>query len=72
MRTDDLASRRGEVAAVAMYDYKCQACGRRFEMNVSMTEHDRLKDDPPPCPACGKKEARQLVSAFSCKTPSGY
>lgn len=57
---------------MAIYDYECQACGNRFDVNMSMSEHDRLKDDPPACPACGKKESRQLASLISCKIPSGY
>ncbi len=57
---------------MAIYDYECVACGNRFELNVPMSEHDRLKNDPPPCPKCGKKESRQLASLISCKIPSGY
>ncbi len=57
---------------MAMYDYECGACGRRFEVRMSMSEHDRRKDDPPACPACGKTETHQLASLVSCKIPSGY
>ncbi len=57
---------------MAFYDYECGACGNHFELNVSMSEHDRLQSDPPACPKCGKKESKQLISMFSCKTPSGY
>jgi len=67
-----VALARGEVTAVATYDFECQACGERFELNMPMSQHDRLKDDPPACPACGKTETRQVVSLFSCKIPSGY
>lgn len=57
---------------MAMYEFECQACGERFEVNVPISQHDRLKGEPPACPACAKTETRQLVSMFSCKTPSGY
>lgn len=57
---------------MAIYDFECGACGKRFEVNVSMTEHDRLKNDPPACPACGKRESRQLASLINCKISSGY
>jgi putative FmdB family regulatory protein len=55
---------------MAVYEYACQACGHRFEIKVPMSEYERLKREPPTCPACGKPETRQLVSLFSCKPPS--
>lgn len=57
---------------MAQYEYECQACGERFQVTAPMHEHDRLKEQPPTCPQCGQQQARQLVSHFECKTPSGY
>ena len=57
---------------MAAYDFECQACSERFQITVAMSEHDGLRDNPPACPKCGKREVRQLVSMFNCKTPSGY
>lgn len=57
---------------MAVYEYECQDCGRRFELSMSMSEHDQRKNEPPACPQCGKQDTRQLVSLFTCKTPSGY
>jgi putative FmdB family regulatory protein len=57
---------------MAVYEFECQACGKRFEVSVPISQHDKLKEDPPACPDCQKKDTRQLVSNFSCKTPSGY
>ncbi|MBJ7602052.1 MAG: zinc ribbon domain-containing protein [Candidatus Dormibacteraeota bacterium] len=57
---------------MAVYECECQSCGQRFEVSVSMSEHDSWKRQPPPCPKCGKVTTRQLVSAFSCKAPSKY
>lgn len=57
---------------MAVYEFECQACGERFELTMSISDHDRLKKEPPACPKCEKTETRQLVSMFSCKTPSGY
>lgn len=57
---------------MASYDFECHACGSRFELNVPMSEHDELKDQPPVCPKCGSHETRQLVSMVSSKTASGY
>jgi len=42
------------------YDYKCRACGHRFEAFQSMRE-DSLID----CPNCGKPELVRLISAGS-------
>jgi putative FmdB family regulatory protein len=57
---------------MAVYEFECSGCGRRFELTMSMSDHERLKSEPPACPECGKRETHQLVSLFSCKTPSGY
>lgn len=57
---------------MAVYDFQCQACGERFQITATMSEHDGLRDNPPACPKCAKRETRQLVSMFTCKTPSGY
>lgn len=57
---------------MATYEFECGQCGKRFEVHATMGEHDRLKDDPPTCPQCGKKDSRQLISTFTCQTPSGY
>jgi len=35
-----------------------------------ITEHARLKEQPPACPQCGKADTRQLASLFNCKTAS--
>ncbi len=56
---------------MAIYEFECRACGKRFEVSLPMSEHDRLHQQPPACPACGKAEARELVSLFGCKTPAG-
>ena len=57
---------------MAVYEFECQECGKRFEVSTSISEHDRLKESPPECPKCGKRETRQLASMFSCKAPSSF
>ncbi len=57
---------------MAVYEFECQACNERFEITMPISEHDKLKEQPPACPKCGKLETRQLVSSFSCKAPSKY
>ena len=56
---------------MAVYEFECGKCGERFEVQVAMSEHDRLKEHAPTCPRCGTTETRQLVSEFNCKTSSG-
>ena len=56
---------------MAVYEFECTACGERFEVTRPMSEHDRLQEQAPTCPKCGQARTRQLVSLFSCKTPSG-
>jgi putative FmdB family regulatory protein len=55
---------------MAIYEFECQDCGKRFEVNAAITEHDKLKEKPPACPQCGRTKTRQLVSLFHCKAPS--
>jgi putative FmdB family regulatory protein len=57
---------------MAVYEFECKDCGERFQVTEAMREHDRLKAEPPKCPKCGQRQTRQLVTAFTCKTPSGY
>jgi putative FmdB family regulatory protein len=57
---------------MAVYEFECRDCGERFQVSVPMAEHQHLKDKPPACPKCGKHQTAQRVSAFTCKTPSGY
>lgn len=38
------------------YDYKCNACGHRWELFQSMTaKHEKV------CPSCGKKAAERMI-----------
>lgn len=40
------------------YEYRCDACGSRFE------EFQKMSDDPvETCPECGENEAERLMSA---------
>jgi putative FmdB family regulatory protein len=57
---------------MAVYEFECQSCRERFDVTVSIKEHDRLKEKPPACPKCGKRRTLQLASMFSCKAPTGF
>jgi putative FmdB family regulatory protein len=56
---------------MAIYEFDCRSCGKRFEVRMPMSTHEDLRQALPACPACGKAETRQVVSTFSCKTPVG-
>ena len=57
---------------MSVYEFECKACRKHFEVSVPISEHDRLKKEPPKCPECGKSRVQQLVSNFSTKAPSKY
>jgi putative FmdB family regulatory protein len=50
-----------------MYEYRCQSCGKSFEMLRRMQDSDRdLK-----CPECQSSEIERLLSTFAaggCKS----
>lgn len=55
-----------------VYEFECESCGKQFELTMTITEHDRLKERPVACPECGESRNRQLVSSFNCNAPSKY
>jgi putative FmdB family regulatory protein len=44
-----------------IYEYRCEACERRFEVLTSFAERERAK----PCPTCESLQTRVLVSSFA-------
>jgi putative FmdB family regulatory protein len=47
-----------------LYEYKCVSCKREFE-DLSVAEE---KDNPRPCPSCGKQEIVRKISTFGINT----
>jgi putative FmdB family regulatory protein len=43
------------------YEYKCQKCGRRFEWQGTLAEHEAKKAQ---CPRCKSKRVQQQLSTF--------
>ncbi len=41
-----------------IYEYRCQACGKKFEKLVRMSVRDKDIE----CPACGRHRAQKTVS----------
>jgi putative FmdB family regulatory protein len=46
------------------YDYECRECGEKFTALLSMSARDELEPTLP-CPACGAKGPRRLLSSFA-------
>ena len=44
------------------YAYLCRACGRPFEINMSISEKETWK---PRCLACGSRKVEQQLFGFS-------
>jgi len=44
------------------YAYLCRACGRPFEIRMSIREKEAWK---PRCPACGSRKVEQQLFGFS-------
>ena len=57
---------------MAAYGYECTACKEQFEVNVPMSQSDRLDQEPPRCPTCGTSETRRVVSTFYSKLASTW
>ncbi|MFC1452923.1 FmdB family zinc ribbon protein [Verrucomicrobiota bacterium] len=50
---------------MAVYDYQCGKCGKKFSVNMSMSEHDTKRTR---CPKCKSLRVVQHVSAFFAQT----
>ena len=52
-----------------IYDYKCRACGNRFQLVRKITD-----ESAPPCKACGSAETEKVISpsAFVLKGSGWY
>lgn len=49
------------------YDYNCENCGHVFEEFLSMSKCDKPISDP--CPKCGQKKVKKMVSSFAICDP---
>jgi putative FmdB family regulatory protein len=59
---------------MAIYEYECRECGERFSALLSISKRDEAEKTLP-CPACGAKGPRRLLSSFASSvkgsSPSG-
>jgi putative FmdB family regulatory protein len=54
---------------MAIYEYRCNDCRKRFTVTQLISEHDE-KRKKPPCPKCRGRNTRQVFTAFFAKTAS--
>ena len=50
-----------------IYEYKCKACGEKFELLRSIKD----VDTDIRCPKCGKESPKRLLSTFGTTSPAG-
>ena len=50
------------------YAYLCRACGRQFEVQMSIQEKEKAK---PRCPDCGSRKVEQQLFGFSVGSGGG-
>jgi putative FmdB family regulatory protein len=47
------------------YEYRCEACGKKFEHTEHLTEHET---GHPVCPKCGSEKVQHTPTHFVAKT----
>ena len=47
------------------YEYRCEKCGKKFELVQHVTEHEKKK---PHCPKCNSQKVERVFSTFFAKT----
>jgi putative FmdB family regulatory protein len=53
---------------MAIYEYRCNDCRKRFTVTRLISEHERRRN--PTCPKCRGRNTRQVFTAFFAKTAS--
>ena len=43
------------------YDFRCEECGNKFELSLSLEEREQ-ETDKKNCPHCSSKQTRQVMS----------
>lgn len=51
-------------AAMPTYEYTCKECGERFELALSLGDHEKKQK----CPKCGSVKLEQRISSFVAVT----
>lgn len=51
-----------------IYDYKCHACGHKFDRRLP--SEDRLLPEKEPCPECGEYSVKRDIGAPQLRDPA--
>jgi len=54
-----------EEAAMPSYDFRCEKCGGKFNLMLSLSEYDKMKFR---CPKCKSTKVKQEIMPFQIKT----
>ena len=52
-----------------LYEYHCDDCKTTFTVSQSISQHEKLKEQPE-CPECASQNTHQLLSSFFAQTSS--
>lgn len=50
------------------YEFRCQKCGKDFEVVMSISEYEKKKKEGFTCEGCGSPEVVQQIAAFQVQT----
>jgi putative FmdB family regulatory protein len=50
---------------VPSYDFRCEKCGGKFNLMLSLSEYDKMKLR---CPKCKSTKVKQEIMPFQVKT----
>jgi putative FmdB family regulatory protein len=50
------------------YEFRCQKCGKDFEVAMSISEYEKKKKEGFTCEGCGSQEVVQQIAAFQVQT----
>ena len=56
---------RNEVIAMPIYDYRCQACRRSFQVVQTISAHEKAR---PKCPKCKSSKVERVLTGAFVKT----
>ncbi len=48
-----------------VYDFKCQDCGKKVTLVLSVSEYENKRRK---CPKCGSKKLARLITSFQVQT----
>jgi putative FmdB family regulatory protein len=50
------------------YEFQCEKCRKRFDLNYSVAEYERAAKKKIKCPKCARRRVLRQISSFEVKT----